>query len=349
MKNYRRLTREDRILIDRRLIQGKSKAEIAHELGFHRCSIGREIRQNKAEKAPYNWKGAHSKTITRKQQRHEYKRKIEGPLEELVQKSLELYLSPMQISERLKLENSKWRLSHETIYKWIYFCAPDFRACLRWKSRKRQKRSRRPRRLEIKMPKKMISERAESANTRSEVGHWERDLVEGRRGGPALLVLQDRKTRKTLLRKIHSKHADHVSRATADCLAGEKVRSMTNDNGMEFGRGNELEVLIKAPVYYCHPYRSWERGSVENTNGLIRQYYPKKTDFKTISSSDIAGVETALNSRPKKILGFRSPSEVHDGEKLKIFKSESYYWRHIAIRDHECFKAAMISEVGYFL
>lgn len=349
MANYRRLTREDRIVIERRLAQGKSRADIADELGFHRCSVGREVRRNKAEKAPYNWKGAHSKAVSAKQQRHEYKRKIEGPLKELVQKSLELYLSPMQISERLKVENSKWRLSHETIYKWVYFCAPDFRACLRWKSRKRQKRSRRPRRLEMKTPKKMISERSESANLRSEIGHWERDLVEGRRGGPALLVLQDRKTRKMLMRKIESKHAVHVNKATADCLVDEKVRSMTNDNGIEFGRGNELELLIKAPVYYCHPYRSWERGSVENTNGLIRQYFPKRTDFKTITLGEIEHVERALNMRPKKVLGFRSPSEVHDGHDLKIFRSESYYWRHIAIRDHENFKAAMIREVGYFL
>ena len=349
METYRRLTREDRIVIDRSLAQGKNRAEIADELGFHGSSICREIRRNKALKAPYNWKGAHAKALISKKQRNEYKRKIEGPLEELVRQNLEDRLSPVQICERLALEESKWSLSHETIYRWIYFVAPDYRRCLRWKSRIRQKRSRRLRRLEFKFPKKMISERPESANIRAETGHWERDLLEGRRGGPALLVMQDRKTRRTIINKVESKHAAHVNAITADCLKNQKVLSMTNDNGVEFGCGDELESLIKAPVYYCHPYTSWERGSVENVNGLIRQYFPKKTDFSKVTDEEIQQVEDALNARPKKVLGYRTAAEVHDGDTIKIIKSESYYRRYLAMRDYESFKASMIREVGYFL
>lgn len=349
MESYRRLTREDRIMIDRGLKQGKKKIEIALELGVHRSSITREIGRNKAVKAPYNWNGAHRKAISAKKQRHAYKRKIEGPLEELVRQNLEAFLSPQQISERLRLEQSIWKVSHETIYKWIYFVTPDYRACLRWKGRRRQKRSKRLRRFETKVPKKMISERPDKANLRSEPGHWERDLLEGLRGGPALLVMKDRKTRRTILRKISSKHAELVNAVTASCLANQKVLSMTNDNGVEFGCGDDLEGLIDAPVYYCHPYTSWERGSVENVNGLIRQYFPKKTDFKKVTESEIKRVEDAINSRPKKVLGYRTPAEVHDGTEVKLIKSESYYRRHAAIRDYESFKASMIREVGYFL
>ena len=240
MESYRRLTREDRIMIQKGLEQGKKKIEIALELGFHRSSVSREISRNKAVKAPYNWKGAQSKAVLAKKQRHEYKRKISGPLEELVCQQLEAFLSPQQISERLRFEKAKWQLSHETIYKWIYFLAPDYRACLRWKSRKRQKRSRRLRRLMIKTPKKLITERSKGANSRTESGHWERDLLEGRRGGPALLVLQERKTRRTILTKIDSKHAMKVNCATSAALENQKVLSMTNDNGIEFGCGEEL-------------------------------------------------------------------------------------------------------------
>lgn len=349
MNSYRRLTREDRIMIQKGLEQGKKKIEIALELGFHRSSVSREISRNKAVKAPYNWKGAQSKAVLAKKQRHEYKRKISGPLEELVCQQLEAYLSPQQISERLRLEKSKWRLSHETIYKWIYFLAPDYRACLRWKSRKRQKRSRRLRRLQIKAPRKLITERSERANLRRECGHWERDLLEGRRGGPALLVIQDRKTRRTILKKIISKHATKVNCATVGSLKNQKVLSMTNDNGIEFGCGEELEKLIKAPVYYCHPYTSWERGSVENVNGLIRQYFPKRTDFSKVSDNEIKRVERAVNARPKKVLGYRTPAEVHDQLDMQIIRSESYYRRAMYVRDYESLKRSMIREVGYFL
>ena len=201
----------------------------------------------------------------------------------------------------------------------------------------------------IKAPKKLISERSELANLRAESGHWERDLLEGRRGGPALLVAQDRKTRRVFLKKVSSRRADEVNKATSACLMGQKILSITNDNGMEFGCGNELEKIIGAPVYYCHPYTSWERGSVENTNGLIRQYFPKRTDFNEVSEQDIQRAEDAINNRPKKVLGYRTPSEVHDGQKLKLIKSESHYCRHLAIRNYETLKNSMIAEVGYFL
>jgi IS30 family transposase len=349
MGSYRRLTRVDRITIQKGLEQGKNRAEIAAELGFHRSSVGRELKRNKAVKASYNWRGAQAKAVSAKKQRHEYRRKIEGPLEELVRQKLEQFLSPQQISERLRYEKSEWKLSHETIYKWVYFLAPDYRAYLRWRSRKRQKRSRRLRRLEFKFPKKIITERPESANLRAEIGHWERDLLEGQRSGPALLVIQERKSRRTILQKINSKHAVHVNAATASSLKDQKVLSMTNDNGIEFGCGDDLEKLIKAPVYYCHPYTSWERGSVENVNGLIRQYFPKKTDFSKVTEREIKQVEDALNCRPKKVLGYRTPREVHDGQTTKLIRSDSYYRKHLLVREYQSFRKSMIREVGYFL
>ncbi len=141
MRKYRRLTRADRITIECRLEQQKNQIEIAEELGVHKSSISREISRNKALHGPYRWRGAQAKAESGKRQIQFYKRKIEGPLEELVIQWLEDRLSPQQISNRLALENAQWSVSHETIYKWVYFVAPNFKTYLRWKSRKRQKRT----------------------------------------------------------------------------------------------------------------------------------------------------------------------------------------------------------------
>lgn len=349
MKKYRRLTREDRIVIERGLEQRKTQSEIACELGVHRSSICREIGRNKAEKGPYRWRGAQSKASLGRPHILFYKRKIEGPLEELVRQLLEERLSPDQISRRLKLENSKWSVSHETIYKWVYFVAPEYKQCLRWKSRCRQKRSGKYRRGLHKLPRKFIDQRPDSANLRQEPGHWERDLLEGRRGGPALLVLQDRVTRITIMRKVITKHCDEVNTLTATALRGQDVKSVTNDNGIEFGQYQELERTLGAPIYYCHAYTSWERGTVENTNGLIRQYFPKHIDFGCVSNQSIQEVEDSINHRPRKTLGYRAPIEVHQDKTLRLIRSERYYRASAGERYKESFKQSMIREVGFYL
>ncbi len=349
MRKYRRLTREDRITIERRLEQQKTQTEIADEIGVHRSSISREIRRNKSLHGPYRWRGAQAKVNSMRPGAFCYERKINGALEELIIQFLLTGLSPDQISRRLKLENSKWSISHESIYKWIYNVAPEYKICLRWKSRRRNKRGVRKRRALTKFPRKYIDERPAAANLRQECGHWERDLLEGRRGGPALLVIQDRVTRLTKIRKIVTKHADEINDATARALKGELVRSITNDNGVEFGQYEVLEKLLKAPVYYCHPYTSWERGSVENTNGLIRQFYPKHTDFTSVCYEDIQALENTINSRPRKTLGYRSAIEVHERKVRKLVRPENYYAKKYWERNEKQFRRSMIREVGFYL
>ena len=349
MKKYRRLTRQDRIVIEKRLEQGKTQTEIAEELRVHRSTISREIRRNKAQKGPYRWRGAQSKADCGRPHIICYPRKIEGPLEELVRQLLEERLSPEQISRRLKLENARWTVSHETIYKWIYTVAPDYKQCLRWKSRLRQKRLSKHRRGLHKLPRKLIDQRPAEANLRTEPGHWERDLLEGRRGGPALLVLQDRATRMTLIRKVLTKYSDEVNAATTEALKGQIVKSITNDNGVEFGKFEDLEKALGIPVYFCHAYTSWERGTVENTNGLLRQYFPKHTDFGSVSKAVVQELEDAINSRPRKMLGYRSPLEVQNRSNARIIRSERFYRTKAYEREREAFKRDMIREVGYYL
>jgi IS30 family transposase len=258
-------------------------------------------------------------------------------------------LSPVQISGRLKLESAKWSISHETIYNWIYKVAPAFKSCLRWKSRRRQRRGVRRRRGLHKYPRRLIDQRPEAANQRLEPGHWERDLLEGQRGGPALLVLQDRFTRIVIIKKVNSKHCDHINQVTAEALRSHLVLSMTNDNGIEFGHYEQLEKLLKARVFYCHAYTSWERGSIENANGLLRQYFPKRTDFKKVDEQTLKRAQDELNHRPKKILGFRSPTEVHEGKKIRMIRSEKYYQSQLHQREQREFEEEMIREIGYYL
>jgi IS30 family transposase len=337
------------MIIQKGLDKGKRYSAIADEIGCHRSTIGREVKRNGNEKGGYNWRGAQVRSSGNRVRLFECSRKIEGPLEELVIQFLRVGLSPDQISNRLKLENAKWSVSHETIYRWIYNIAPAYKKCLRWKSRLRQKRAGRYRRGLHKLARKMIDERPEAANRRNHPGHWERDLLEGRRPGPALLVIQDRKTRLTKIKKVHTKHCDEVNKATVEALRGHTVHSMTNDNGVEFGGHLALERELRAPVYYCHAYTSWERGSVENTNGLLRQFFPKHTDFSKVTDEEIQALERTINMRPRKTLGYRSPIEVHEAKVLRLVRSESYYRSHFWKRYEAGFKEDMIRETGFYL
>lgn len=349
MRSYSRLTQKDRIIIQRGLEEEKSHSEIAFEIGRHRSTVLREVRRNQNAKGGYKARGAEAYARSRRPHVIEYRRKIEGILEEIVTGFLNHGLSPDQISERLKLEQANWRVSHETIYRWIYKVAPDLKKCLRWKSRRRQKRSQRPRRGLGKMPRKLIDQRSKTCTERREKGHWERDLLEGQRGGHALLVLQDRVTRKTKIRRVISHFADHVNQVTIEALKGETVNSITNDNGVEFGRYEELERALGVPVYYCHAYTSWERGMVENTNGLLRQFFPKGFNFNKVDDEQIQMAENTINLRPRKILGYRSAEEIHEQITINLVRSESYYRRSMYRREAEIFKKSMIRETGFFI
>jgi IS30 family transposase len=323
MKRYYQLTQRQRFIIQDLFELGKNFTEIAKEVEVHRTTISREIKRNSNGKGGYRARGAHQSAKYRQTNIWDSPRKIDGVLEEVIIEKLRLCWSPEQISGRLKLEG-KWSISHESIYQWIYKIAPDFRKALRRKSRARRGLKKRRRGLE-KRPRKYIEERPEEANIRSEFGHWERDLLEGRRSGPALLVMNDRKSRLTRIKRVFSHQSSEVSEATKSLLMNENKLTITNDNGIEFGGYEKLEKQLGLPVYFCQPYTSWQRGTVENTNGLIRQFYPKHFDFKRISDEEITMLENNLNYRPRKTHGFRTPNEIHFSKKLKLIKERSTY------------------------
>jgi IS30 family transposase len=332
MKGYHHLTQRQRYIIEDLKSLGKSKSEISREVGVNRSTITREFNRNSNQKGGYKALGAQGYANHRRLTSAECRHKIEGLLEELVTEKLSLGWSPEQICGRLKLEG-RWQLSHETIYRWIYTQQPGYKTALRF-GRRRQKRVLRNKRRGLeKYPRKLIDQRPSQANKRSELGHWERDLLEGLRGETSLLVLNDRKSRLTKIIKVESHHCLHVNDQTVKAIGDHACETVTNDNGIEFGKYEDLETKLSVPVYYCHAYSSWERGTVENTNGLIRQFYPKKTNFNKVSQEHIKSVEQNLNSRPRKIFNFRTPEEIHYAKNRKLIKSKTVLYKNMNERN----------------
>ena len=157
-----------------------------------------------------------------------------------------------------------------------------------------------------------ISERPAIVDERSRIGDWEADTIIGRERKGGILSLVERRSRYCLLKKIPTKSAQTVAEALCDQLlpVKDKVLTITSDNGIEFTRHQTIAKALDADFFFADPYSSWQRGTVENTNGLVRQYFPKKSDLRLLSETEIQFVNDRLNNRPRKILGFRTPSEV---------------------------------------
>lgn len=308
--SYRQLTQEQRYQIGACLRIGMKRSEIASEIKVHRSTVSREIGRNST---PYRYNP--SRAIRAARERHEDKRKhrIDGATWARVERLLETEWSPEQISDRLKVEGLP-TVSHETIYLHIYrdkrgggvlYTNLRRRHAYRKRIHKYCKRvgwdSRRP-----------IAERPAVVESRSRLGDWEADTIIGREKKGGILSLVERRSRFCLLQKVPTKSSDTVAEAVCTKLLPfkDKVFTITSDNGPEFIRHQRIAHTLNADYFFADPYSSWQRGTVENTNGLVRQYFPKKTGFTAVSDSDIQFVNDRLNNRPRKSLGFRTPNEV---------------------------------------
>jgi IS30 family transposase len=285
-----------------------SQTQIANCLGVHKSTISRELRRNRGQRG-YRPKQAHQKA----QDRRAYNGlRINEQDWQLVEEKLRLDWSPEQISTWLK---HRWsvQISHESIYQYIY---ADKRVGgrlykhLRRQKKRRKRQGGRDRRGEI--PGRVsIDQRPEIVDQRSRLGDWEVDLIQGKGRKGAIVTLTERKSRFTLLRGVASKSADLVSHAVIDLLRWVKhVETITSDNGKEFANHKEISETLDLDFYFAHPYASWERGTNENTNGLIRQYFPKDRDLSTITAEEETFVMDRLNLRPRKCLDFLTPFEV---------------------------------------
>lgn len=307
--NYTQLTQEQRYQIYALKKMGHSPTEIANCLGVNKSTISREIGRNSGQRG-YRPKQAQEKRNERL--RDKGKARILAETWELIEEKLRLDWSPEQISGWLR-ENGVDRVSHEWIYQYVYAdknADGELFKHLRCQKKRRKRCGNNDHRGVIP-GRKSIEERPEVVEQRERMGDWERDLIIGKNHQGAVLTLTERKSRFTLIRKVDGKQADAVAQATIQCLNWvPELQTITNDNGKEFAQHRILTTTLSAEVYFAHPYASWERGTNENTNGLIRQYLPKQRNLTTVSSQEELLIMDRLNLRPRKCLAFKTPFEV---------------------------------------
>lgn len=275
-------------------------SQIAQQLGVHRTTITREL----ARVQPYTAEIAHQHAGSEQSQRHQPR--IKKGVWDAINEKLKLFHSPEQIHGRCQREGQICP-SIERIYQHVY-AHPDLSQYLR------QGRSKRRSRLSLRKKSvlwKSITERPKEANERQTIGHLEADLMEGAKGKGSLVVIEDRCSRLVTLNLVMRKTAIEVFIAMDSVLDGQQVKTITIDQGREFVLTESLGQQWDAETYACHAHSPWEKGSVENTNGLLRQFFPKGTDFTGALLETVLKVQYLLNHRPRKVLGYRTPHEVH--------------------------------------
>jgi IS30 family transposase len=310
------LSMEEREVVSQMFAAGHSRKAIAARLGRSRSTIGRELRRNARADGSYSAVVAQRKTAARRRERPLI-RKLERPeLNAAVRERLTREWSPDQIAGRLKLtqaEDLRFHLSPQTIYTWIeQDCHSEhWQTFLRrgGRPKKSPRTGRIPRQVQI-------DGRPEEANQRLRLGDFEGDTIVSRGKRSGLVTLVDRKSRYLLAAKLKNRTARRTRQKIEHLLAplpADKRHTATFDNGKEFAEHEALARRLGLSVFFAHPYASWERGTCEQTNGLLRQYYPKGTDFADVSHHDLAKTVQSINDRPRKTLDYQTPSEVFLG------------------------------------
>jgi len=300
--------------------QGYKNAEIARCLGRHRSTIVRECRRNRNCQTLYNPGTAQTfANIRRKAHLHHPKTGNKLLMAYVAEHIMERW-SPEQIAGQLSICPSAalngLTISHTTIYRWIWSDpqrTKQFRKFLRIARKPRRKPYGKPSRQGQILGKRSIDERPVEADKRLRIGDWEGDTMVGKGRKGYILTCVDRASRYLIARKLETCAAEPVAgrlEQTIRKLPVTKRRSLTLDNGREFARPTELERRLRLKVFFAHPYHAWERGTNENTNGLLRQYLPKGSDFSILKDEQLLSYVNEMNHRPRKCLGYKSPFEV---------------------------------------
>lgn len=317
-KKYKQLSLDERYRIKSMFLAGESKSSIARALGRAPSTVTREIKRNRYRDW-YNVERAETKARRRKRLPRK-PRKMDMPaINAYVKSCLELQWSPEQIAGRMryvdKLPAHK-RISHQCIYAWLLQdrdTGGTWYKHLRKNNRTYKLRRGAKGRKKVKIPDPVsIDLRPASVQTKRFLGDWEGDTIEGRKGQGLLATMVERKTLFTVIGKLSSKRADELNRAVAQRFSQTPflpIRTITVDNGLEFAKHKQLASELNCQIYFAHAYCPHERGLNENTNGLIRQYFPKGCNFLTVDEQTIAEVERRFNNRPRRKLGYRTPAE----------------------------------------
>ena len=335
MRRYRQLRFEDRIYAEVWQSEKVNQSTIARRLGVHRSTICREFKRGSLRFGRTTYQAQVGESYKHRSRRRRGRpRKIVGELKELITELLKRDWSPEQIRGRLNLERGI-KISHETIYT---FVKADKKSggCLyfhlRHGRRRRRKRFAIPRIRADILNRKHISERPAVINKRERFGDWERDLMFAQSRSEALLTMVERKTLLTLLRKVANKSPKEIADKTVSALSKQCCLSITNDNGFEFRNHQKESEALNVPIYFTNPYSSWEKGTCENINGLVRQYLPRTKTLKEMTDEQIKQIEERLNSRPRKKLGFKTPMEtVNSGTTHQLCRLKGDIDRKVAL------------------
>lgn len=325
MKHYQQLTIEEREKIHLGLWQNKTIRQIAFELGRSPSTICRELRRNfPSQRMVYTPRLAHERaqqTIKKRGQRPRLKSEV---VRDYVKDKLTNEdWSPEQIAGTLPASHPGWTISPETIYQYIYaqYARQGYGHCIGLDLRvylKRKHKVRKRKKIPCKQERGIkdrvsIDQRPATVDERIELGHWEGDAIVSKKSKVGLNTLVERVSGLVKISKINNGTGIETATVVTNRLENipESMRkSLTVDNGSENAGHQEISNNLNLKVYFAHPYHSWERGTNENTNGLIRYYFPKGTDFATIPNEQVKEVETRLNTRPRKRLGYKTPQEV---------------------------------------
>jgi transposase, IS30 family len=324
---YRRLTIQERETIGLMLAAGRSITEVAAALGRHKSTISRERRRHGNRDGSYRPLTAQKGAETTARTAHARVRRLSrsGPLREYVVAGLEQRWSPQEIAARLRREHPDdpvMRVCAETIYQSLFVQARGSfkRELTTYLRTQRQRRQPRVRQRAIAQSRRgqlvgaiSISQRPAEAEDRAVPGHWEGDLIVGANNASAIGTLVERSTRFVMLIHLPARRtAEDFYRAITPTIAAlpeELRRSLTWDNGKEMGMHNRISLEADIAIYFADPHSPWQRGSNENTNGLLRQYFPKGTSLRRHTPADLAAVARQLNGRPRKTLDWRTPAE----------------------------------------
>ncbi len=314
MGRSKHLTAEERDMISVLHAEQKSPAEIGRILGRDKSTISRELKRSTSVffQGKYVSGQSHGNVLRKWKTDHKRKRLDNPEIVKYIEKKLKLGWSPEIISNKIEADIG-FSVSHEAIYQFIYYGRNDLAVFLTRKQLGRKPRSKKRKIKRTNIPNRIdIDERPQEANERKEFGHFEADTIFSRNSSSALLVTVDRLTRRTKIRKLARKTAQQASSQLVFALQDYNIihlKTMTYDNGPEFCYHEKVNEELKMQSYFCKPYHAWEKGTVENINGLIRRFFPKGTNFDNITDEQIQYVENWINNRPMKILGFKSPNE----------------------------------------
>ena len=311
MRTYQQLTYEQRCQISALKKSGCSQRKIAETIGTTQPTVSRELARKQAQERTEQRRAEASEPT-----------KMTPDMITVIESKLRVEWSPEQISGWL-LYGQELLISHESIYLHIWAdkrAGGDLFTYLRHQGKKYNKRRNgKSTRGQIKN-RVSIDDRPQVVDDKSRIGDWEIDTVIGKGHSGALVTIVERVTKLTVSTRVNSKSAADVTKATIALLKPfeDVVHTITADNGKEFAYHEQISKALSTDVYFAHPYSSWERGLNENTNGLLRQYFPKNTDFKKVEQIEVERALRRLNSRPRKDLDFKTPAQLMNDHRAAL-------------------------------